>query len=102
MARKSSKPAVKGKSKTTRSRAAKPKATKKAQVAVPVVGLGASAGGLEAFSAFLDNAPSDSGAAFVLIHHLDPDHESFMASLLDKHTSIARTVLIRIGFLASR
>jgi len=57
-------------------------------VAVPVVGLGASAGGLQAYSAFLDAAPSDCGAAFVLVHHVDPDHKSLMADLLAKHTSM--------------
>lgn len=54
----------------------------------PVVGLGASAGGLQAFSDFFDAMPDDSGMAFVLIHHVDPDHESLMAGLLGKHTSM--------------
>lgn len=40
----------------------------------PMVGLGASAGGQEAFQHFLDVMPSDSGMAFVLIQHLDPEH----------------------------
>jgi len=50
-----------------------------------VVGIGASAGGLEAFKRFLETMPHDSGMAFVLIQHLDPDHESMMAELLSKH-----------------
>ena len=62
-------------------------ATEKVEVAVPVVGLGASAGGLQAYAAFLDAAPSDAGAAFVLVHHVDPDHKSLIADLLAKHTA---------------
>jgi two-component system, chemotaxis family, CheB/CheR fusion protein len=54
----------------------------------PIVGLGASAGGLEVFSRFLDLMPSTSGIAFVLIQHLDPDRESLMASLLERHTKM--------------
>jgi two-component system CheB/CheR fusion protein len=54
--------------------------------AVPVVGIGASAGGLEAFMAFFDAMPPESGMAFVLIQHLDPDHNSLTAELLTKHT----------------
>ncbi|AXI49077.1 hypothetical protein C1J03_23405 (plasmid) [Sulfitobacter sp. SK012] len=88
MARKTSKLAVKGKPKPIRSTVAKPKATANVEVAIPVVGLGASAGGLQAYSAFLDAAPSDTGAAFVLVHHVDPDHKSLMADLLAKHTEM--------------
>jgi two-component system CheB/CheR fusion protein len=49
-----------------------------------VVGLGASAGGLEAFKKFFQSMPPDSGMAFVLIPHLDPHHESMLAELLAK------------------
>jgi len=52
----------------------------------PVVGIGASAGGLEAFIEFFDAMPSDSGIAFVLIQHLPPDRESLIAEILSKHT----------------
>ena len=86
MARKTSKPAVKGQRKPARSIVAKGKA--KVGDAVPVVGVGASAGGLQAYSAFLDATPSDSGAAFVLVHHVDPDHKSLMADLLANHTAM--------------
>jgi two-component system CheB/CheR fusion protein len=51
-----------------------------------VVGIGASAGGLAAFESFFRAMPPDSGAAFVLIQHLDPTHESLTAELLAKHT----------------
>ena len=53
-----------------------------------IVGLGASAGGLQAFSDFFDKMPDESGMAFVLIHHVDPDHKSLMADLLAKHTKM--------------
>ena len=47
----------------------------------PVVAIGASAGGLHAFRQFLEAMPPDSGMAFLLIQHLDPNHESLMAEL---------------------
>ncbi|MDQ8204014.1 chemotaxis protein CheB [Pelagicoccus sp. SDUM812003] len=53
-----------------------------------VVGVGASAGGLSAFKQFLEALPSDTGMAFVLIQHLDPNHESMMADLLSKSTKM--------------
>ena len=54
-------------------------------VPVPrVVGVGASAGGLEAFTELLRHLPDDTGMAFVLIQHLDPKHESHLAELLSK------------------
>ncbi|MBZ5626948.1 MAG: chemotaxis protein CheB [Acidobacteriia bacterium] len=49
-----------------------------------VVGIGASAGGLEAFTALLSHLPDDTGMAFVLIQHLDPKHESHLTELLSK------------------
>ena len=54
----------------------------------PVVGLGASAGGLEAFTKLFTALPADSGMAFILIQHLDPTHESMMVALLGSHTSM--------------
>ncbi len=56
--------------------------------AFPVVGLGASAGGLDAFRKFFDATPADSGMAFVLIQHLDPTHASMMRDLLSGHTQM--------------
>ena len=47
-----------------------------------VVGIGASAGGLAAFKAFLANTPADIGMAFVLVQHLAPDHKSLLVELL--------------------
>jgi len=52
----------------------------------PVIGIGASAGGLEAFSKFFENMPANSGMAFVLIQHLDPTHTSSMVELLKRYT----------------
>ncbi len=52
----------------------------------PVVGVGASAGGLDAFKTLLAALPAETGMAFVLIQHLDPKHASFMADLLASRT----------------
>ena len=54
----------------------------------PVVGIGASAGGLDAFKKLLKAIPDDSGMAFVLVQHLDPTHESMLPELLQKVTNI--------------
>ncbi len=54
----------------------------------PVVAIGASAGGLAAFTALLKALPLKSGMAFVLIQHLDPTHESALSTLLSKVTAI--------------
>ncbi len=52
----------------------------------PIVGLGASAGGLEAFSAFFSALPPNTGMAYVLVQHLDPTHTSSMVDLLKRYT----------------
>jgi two-component system, chemotaxis family, CheB/CheR fusion protein len=52
----------------------------------PIVGIGASAGGLEAFTELLQNLPADTGMAFVLVQHLDPTHESQLTNLLARAT----------------
>jgi two-component system CheB/CheR fusion protein len=57
----------------------------------PIVGIGASAGGLAAFKQFFAAMPAGSGIGFVLIPHLDPTHESLMAELLGKATSMSVT-----------
>lgn len=54
----------------------------------PVVGIGASAGGLDAFKKFFGAMPADSGVALVLIPHLDPKHESLMVELLARCTKM--------------
>ena len=52
----------------------------------PIVGIGASAGGFEAFRELLKALPSDTGLALVLVQHLDPGHESLLAKLLSNAT----------------
>src|ERR1700675_3370675 len=54
----------------------------------PIVGIGASAGGLDAFKKFFGALPADSGLAFVLIQHLDPTRESLTAELVGTYTRI--------------
>ena len=54
----------------------------------PVVGIGASAGGLDAFKKLLKAIPEDSGMAYVLVQHLAPNHESLLPEILQKVTSI--------------
>ena len=53
-----------------------------------VIGMGASAGGLEALQQFFAGMPGNSGAAFVVVQHLSPDYKSLMAEILGKHTSM--------------
>lgn len=57
-----------------------------------VVGIGASAGGLAAFKSFFDNMPANTGIAFVLVQHLDPNHPSMLPELLQPHTAMPVTV----------
>lgn len=54
----------------------------------PIVGIGASAGGLAAFEAFFSGMPADRepGMAFVLVQHLAPDHDSLLAELIQRYT----------------
>ena len=53
-----------------------------------VIGIGASAGGLEALQQFFQNMPGNSGLSFVVIQHLSPDYKSLMADILGKHTQM--------------
>jgi len=54
----------------------------------PIVGIGASAGGLEACTKLLESLPPDTGMAFVLVQHLAPTKDSILAELLSKATSM--------------
>jgi two-component system, chemotaxis family, CheB/CheR fusion protein len=54
----------------------------------PIVGIGASAGGLEAFTNLLKQLPVDTGMGFVLVQHLDPQHDSALAQLLARVTTM--------------
>ncbi len=55
-------------------------------VLVAVVGIGASAGGLQAYTEFLEALPADTGMAFVIVQHLAAEHESLLATLLSRAT----------------
>ena len=59
-----------------------------AEAPFPVVGIGASAGGLEAFDQFFRHLPADIGMAFVLVPHLDPSHESILTEILQRTTTM--------------
>lgn len=87
---------------TSKAPAASKKSSKKASnkqpaadlslpVSFPVVGIGASAGGLEAFSALLKSLPADTGMAFVLVQHLAPAYESMLTELLARATTMPVT-----------
>ena len=55
----------------------------------PIVGIGASAGGLEALETFFKAMPADTGAGFVVVVHLDPKHISILPELLQRHTKMS-------------
>jgi len=63
-------------------------ATTLKQPLFPIVGIGASAGGLEALEQFLRHVPEASGLAFVIVQHLDPTHKGIMAELLQRTTKM--------------
>ncbi|MEO7087536.1 MAG: chemotaxis protein CheB, partial [Bacteroidia bacterium] len=54
----------------------------------PIIGIGASAGGLDAFKQFVKAISNDSGMAYVLVQHLDPNHESILSAILSRETEI--------------
>jgi two-component system CheB/CheR fusion protein len=60
-------------------------------IAFPIVGVGASAGGLETFIELLRQIPPNSGMAFVLIQHLDPTHASYLSEALGRSTKLPVT-----------
>jgi two-component system CheB/CheR fusion protein len=60
----------------------------------PIVGIGASAGGLEAFEGFFKACPADTGMSFVLVSHLSPDHQSLLSEILQRRTSMPVTQVI--------
>jgi two-component system CheB/CheR fusion protein len=61
---------------------------RKAHPDFPIVGIGASAGGLEALELFFSNVPPETNMAFVIIQHLSPRHKSIMADILMKYTQM--------------
>ena len=62
--------------------------SEKTAAAMPIVGIGASAGGLEALEQFFRHDPANSGMAFVLVQHLDPSHASLLAEILQRTTTM--------------
>ncbi len=65
-----------------------PPHTNDATAAIRVVGIGASAGGLDAFIDLVSSIPAETGLAFVLVQHLDPRHQSMLAGILAGATRI--------------
>ena len=74
---------------TKRDARAKPTESQiESSIPFPIVGIGASAGGLEACKKFIGALPAKTGMAFILIQHLDPSHESMMVDLLAGNTPL--------------
>jgi two-component system CheB/CheR fusion protein len=63
--------------------------TQESPLSFNIVGIGASAGGIEALSQLLQALPVDTGMAFVIVQHLDPSHSSMLAEILGRRTSMA-------------
>lgn len=68
---------------------------------LPVIGIGASAGGLSALQRLFEEMETPLGAAFVVIQHLDPNHKSLMSEILGRHTQFAVTPAKQGEFLAA-
>ena len=66
----------------------KEKTTVKETDKFPIVGIGASAGGLEALEQFMSNVPENSGMAYVVIQHLDPTQKGMLPELLQRSTGM--------------
>jgi two-component system CheB/CheR fusion protein len=64
------------------------KALRPSTLDFPVVGIGASAGGLQAIKLFFENMPQDNGMAFVIILHLSPDHQSIADKIVQESTQM--------------
>jgi two-component system CheB/CheR fusion protein len=88
VALKSPKTRARGKTAGPRARDGEETASLHPGLSFPVVAIGASAGGLAAYTELLKALPSTSGIAFVLIQHLEPKHESALTNLLSKATSM--------------
>ena len=62
-----------------------------------IVGIGASAGGLEAVAELLGALPAATGMAYIVVQHLDPKHESLLPEILTKKTTMAVSLATREG-----
>ncbi len=73
---------------SSKAKSPKPTATKtiKTRTALSIIGIGTSAGGLEALETFLANVPQNSNLAFVIIQHMDPTHKGVLVELLERGT----------------
>jgi two-component system CheB/CheR fusion protein len=67
-----------------KSTSAKEKSSDSDNSLFPIVGIGASAGGLEAIEQFLENVPENSGMAYIVVQHLDPTHKGMLPELLQR------------------
>jgi two-component system CheB/CheR fusion protein len=81
-------PVNKKKSKAIEKKSNPPPNPQSPRLGFPIVGIGASAGGLEAVRELLSNLPDNTGMAFVLIQHLDPSHESMTQEILSRTTKM--------------
>jgi two-component system CheB/CheR fusion protein len=86
--KRSAEKATRAKTATARHTAGRAKVPSAERQLFSVVGIGASAGGLEAFTQLLGALPLDTGLAFVLVQHLDPKHESMLTALLSHATPL--------------
>jgi two-component system CheB/CheR fusion protein len=77
-----------GKSTTTKQVRKTTSPSQKVKAELPIIGIGASAGGLEALQELFTNMPSDTGLGFVVVPHLDPTHTSIMPELLQRYTDM--------------
>lgn len=75
---------IKKKTKTSSLKNVPKKVIKEIKNSFPIVGIGASAGGLEAFIQLLSKIPKDTGLAFILVQHLEPSHPSLAANIIAK------------------
>ena len=83
---KKNKPAIRARSRSKPAEAKLPETPIPVNAPFPILGIGASAGGLEALDLFLRNVPPKSGMAFVIVQHLDPTHKGIMVELLQRST----------------
>src|SRR5215469_1908428 len=81
-------PAEKGARVPRRTRLAGSSVDRKGDHGLVIVGIGASAGGLEAVTELLEHLPERTGMAFVLVQHLDPHHQSLLSELLGRRTKL--------------
>src|SRR5690349_6224840 len=82
------KKAVKKKTTKRKTKNKKPAAKRRGSAVFPVVGLGGSAGSFEAFENFFNHLPPDTGMAFVVVVHLDPNHQGQIAEMIARFTPL--------------